>query len=255
MRVTIVAHTRFNGEVVEDLTGLEEPEDATTAGHLVEFAGRACYQSWDRPNPHTATVDGYLNHILDVEHFSVLEHGTVTFYIEKVSRSLTHEFVRHRHLSPSQLSQRFVVLNPDVMARTTDDFVVPPALVGDANAEDVLLEVWDKCVEAYGVLVEMGEAMMVQRGITGTKAKKLVREAARAVLPNMTPTAIVMTGNHRAWRHFIDMRATEHADREICDLAVEVFRQLSELEPAIYQDRLIIDSEAARDGRQIVVPR
>lgn len=251
MKVTAIATTRFNAEVAEELTGMLQPDDATTASHLSEFAGRACYQSWSRPNPRTADVDGYIGHILDVKHHSVLEHGAVTFYVEEVSRSLTHELVRHRHLSYSQLSQRFVVLDPDVAARTTNDFVVPPLFRGHDKAGDMLLDVWEKCVDAYGELVELGENMLADEGVTGTRAKKQVREAARAVLPNMTPTAIVVTGNHRAWRHFIELRATPDADAEICELAVAVFIQLETLEPAIYQDMM----PTRVDGRMVVVSR
>jgi thymidylate synthase (FAD) len=82
--------------------------DADGGEALAEFAGRACYQSWKKPNPATATNAGYLRHILEVGHLSVLEHGTVTFYLTGVSRSFTHELVRHRHFSYSQLSQRYV---------------------------------------------------------------------------------------------------------------------------------------------------
>src|SRR6266705_2597291 len=82
--------------------------DAEGGEALAEFAGRACYQSWSKPNPATATNAGYLAHILDVGHLSVLEHGTVTFYFTGVSRSFTHELIRHRHFSYSQLSQRYV---------------------------------------------------------------------------------------------------------------------------------------------------
>ena len=89
---------------------------------LAEFAGRACYQSWAKPNPVTATNAGYLRHILEVGHLSVLEHGSVSFYLTGVSRSLTHELIRHRHFSYSQLSQRYVperdaaMVEPDVIA-------------------------------------------------------------------------------------------------------------------------------------------
>ena len=82
--------------------------DADGGQALAEFAGRACYESWHKPNPATATNAGYLRHILEVGHLSVLEHGSVTLYLRGVSRSLTHELVRHRHLSFSQLSQRYV---------------------------------------------------------------------------------------------------------------------------------------------------
>src|SRR5918998_1525752 len=96
--------------------------DADGGGALAEFAGRACYQSWKKPNPVTATNAGYLRHILEVGHLSVLEHGSVTFYFTGVSRSFTHELIRHRHFSYSQLSQRYVperdaaVVEPDVIA-------------------------------------------------------------------------------------------------------------------------------------------
>jgi len=82
--------------------------DADGGEALAEFAGRACYQSWKKPNPSTATNAGYLKHILEVGHLSVLEHGSVTFYLTGISRSLTHELIRHRHFSYSQLSQRYV---------------------------------------------------------------------------------------------------------------------------------------------------
>ena len=109
-------------------THFEPPEDvpwttdADGGEALAEFAGRACYQSWSKPNPRTATNAGYLRHILEVGHLSVLEHGSVTFYLTGVSRSLTHELIRHRHFSYSQLSQRYVperdaaMVEPDVIA-------------------------------------------------------------------------------------------------------------------------------------------
>ena len=82
--------------------------DAEGGPALVEFAGRACYQSWSKPNPRTATNESYIQHIIDVGHFSVLEHASVSFYITGLSRSCTHELIRHRHFSYSQLSQRYV---------------------------------------------------------------------------------------------------------------------------------------------------
>ena len=96
--------------------------DADGGQALAEFAGRACYQSWKKPNPATATNAGYLAHILEVNHLSVLEHGSVTFYLTGVSRAFTHELIRHRHFSYSQLSQRYVperdaaMVEPDVIA-------------------------------------------------------------------------------------------------------------------------------------------
>ena len=98
--------------------------DADGGQALLEFAGRACYQSWSKPNPKTATNAGYLQHIIDVGHFSVLEHASVSFYITGISRSCTHELIRHRHFSYSQLSQRYVPENES-------QIVVPPGMEDD----------------------------------------------------------------------------------------------------------------------------
>jgi thymidylate synthase (FAD) len=199
--------------------------DAEGGPALAEFAGRACYQSWDKPNPATATNAGYLQHILEVGHYSVLEHGTATFYLTGVSRSFTHELVRHRHLSYSQLSQRYA----------TDEgvFVVPAPIADDPY----LLRVFDDAISAaklaYGELLHGLERD--SRG-KGTAARKAARQAARAVLPNATETKIVVTGNYRAWRHFIDLRATEHADVEIRAIAVAVLRKLRRHAPGVFGD-------------------
>ena len=79
--------------------------DSDTLSH---FAGRSCYQAWNMEREETSTNEGYLANILKQNHESVLEHGSATFYIDGVSRNLTHELIRHRHLSFSELSQRFV---------------------------------------------------------------------------------------------------------------------------------------------------
>src|SRR5262245_57695928 len=116
-RVALIAKTEFCSPA-----GVPWTTDADGGEALAEFAGRACYQSWKKPNPATATNAGYLNHILEVGHLSVLEHGSVTFYITGISRSLTPELIRHRRFSYSQLSHRYVqvsdagMVDPDVEA-------------------------------------------------------------------------------------------------------------------------------------------
>lgn len=237
MKVTVVGHTQAESQnMAEAIGGAWLPEDMyDDASALSEFAGRACYESWSRPNPATATADGYIGHIIEVSHFSVLEHGSVSFYIQDVSRSLTHELVRHRHFSFSQLSQRYAKMDP--MAEP----VIPPLYQpedGKADGEtyDILMRAWRRAVADYEHLVALWHARIVSSGVDGTRARKMAREAARAVLPNMTPTAIVVTGNHRSWREFLDKRGSIHADAEIRALAGMVYTLLIELEPAIYQD-------------------
>src|SRR5437588_4244286 len=87
--------------------GVSWQTDSEVAGeYLAETAGRLCYMSFARPRP--GGNQAYLDHILEVGHGSVLEHAVWNFVFAGVSRTLTHELIRHRHMSYSQLSQRYV---------------------------------------------------------------------------------------------------------------------------------------------------
>ena len=201
--------------------------DAEGGQALAEFAGRACYQSWDKPNPATATNATYLAHILEVGHLSVLEHGVATFYLTGVSRSFTHELVRHRHLSYSQLSQRYVPEHDAGM-------VEPDMIANEPELHERFVAATEASRKAYEELLAGLEARLA--GPEGTLKRKQARQAARAVLPNATETKIVVTGNYRAWRHFVSARASEHADVEIRAVAVEILRQLMALAPHVFGD-------------------
>lgn len=223
--------------------------DAVDGELLVEFAGRGCYDSFGKPNEATRDTTDYLAHIEEVGHWSVMEHATVTFHIKHVSRSLTHELIRHRHLSPSQLSQRFAKLGKGGQ----DCFVVPPLFEHptDADAYQIMMDVWDLAGVAYEKLLAIGTARLEAQGVEGTLAKKRAREAARCVLPNMTPTKITLTGNHRAWRDMLLKRLQPEADQEISRLAQVLFGQLSELEPALYQDLQVVLTDEGPSLRAI----
>jgi thymidylate synthase (FAD) len=221
--VRAIAWTHF-----EPPEGVPWTTDAEGGEALAEFAGRACYQSWSKPNPRTATNAGYLRHILEVGHLSVLEHGSVTFYLTGVSRSLTHELIRHRHFSYSQLSQRYV---PE-----RDAAMVEPAVIAeDPELHKKFLAAAEASVQAYTELLEGLEQRFTDEP-NPTLRRKRARQAARAILPNATETRIVVTGNYRAWRHFIEMRATEHADVEIREVAIELLRQLQRVAPNVFAD-------------------
>jgi thymidylate synthase (FAD) len=223
LRVQLIARTEF-------LAPPDVPWDTDADGGqaLVEFAGRACYQSWSKPNPRTATNATYLSHVIDVGHFAVLEHASVTFYVTGISRSCAHELVRHRHLSFSQLSQRYV---------PADDasVVVPPGLADDPELQAMVLAAADASRAAYLELLAGLEAKLDDQP-GAVLRRKQARQAARAVLPNDTETRIVVTGNFRAWRHFIAVRASEHADVEIRRLAIACLRELAAVAPAVFAD-------------------
>ena len=235
LQVQVIAQTQFAPPA-------EVPWETDVEGGqaLAEFAGRACYQSWSKPNPATATNEGYLRHILEVGHLSVLEHGTVTMYLSGISRSLTHELIRHRHFSYSQLSQRYV---PERDAA----FVEPAVIAEDPELHERFLAAADAALTAYNELLEGLEKRFADVP-NATLRRKQARQAARAVLPNATETRIVVTGNYRAWRHFIAMRASEHADVEIRELAIACLRELQNVAPHVFEDFRI--SELA-DGTQV----
>lgn len=149
---------------------------------------------------------------------SVLEHGTASFYLTGISRSFTHELVRHRHLSYSQLSQRYVD------GRRTG-VVVPDVIAEDSDCESAFNGAMQAASDAYVYLLDMLDRKFADHP-DGTSKKKQVRQAARSVLPNATETKIVVTGNYRAWRHFIHLRATEAADVEIREVAVTILELL-----------------------------
>ena len=236
MRVQVIAQTQFTPPDDVDWS-----TDATGGQALVEFAGRACYQSWSKPNPATATNAGYLRHILDVGHLSVLEHATVTVYITGVSRSLTHELVRHRHFSYSQLSQRYVPAHDAVL-------VEPAVIAEDPHLHAVFTEATAAALDAYGKLLAGLETHIADPAVP-TSRRKQARQAARCVLPNATETRIVVTGNYRAWRHFIALRASEAADVEIRALAVAALRELQRLAPAVFSDFQVV---TLGDGTEVV---
>ncbi|MCV7171286.1 FAD-dependent thymidylate synthase [Mycobacterium sp. CPCC 205372] len=239
LRVQLIAKTDFVAP-----PDVPWSTDADGGEALVEFAGRACYQSWSKPNPRTATNASYLRHIIDVGHFSVLEHASVSFYISGISRSCTHELIRHRHFSYSQLSQRYV-------PEHDSQVVIPPGMEDDPELVRIFTEAADANRATYTDLLARLEAKLIgdQSGDrSAVLRRKQARQAARAVLPNATETRIVVTGNYRAWRHFIAMRASEHADVEIRRLAIACLRQLVDVAPAVFGD---FDIATLADGTEV----
>ncbi|HXF82927.1 MAG TPA: FAD-dependent thymidylate synthase [bacterium] len=248
LRVVKVAETKFVLEEFADRPWAAWAPDTTNDhGKVVEFAGRLCYQSWQKPNPATAANEAYIRHILASQHFSVIEHAGFTVAITGVSRAFTHEMVRHRHFSFSQLSQRFV-------NEEEAPVVIPPLFRDDPEAAAVFAEHHARTQAAYRRLTELGArhlAAMDDR----TLRRKRVREAARWVLPNMTETQIVVTGNHRAWREFFEKRGELHVDAEMREVALTIFREVARpTAPAIYQD-FRIETVSLPTGEQVEILR
>jgi thymidylate synthase (FAD) len=231
LQVQLVARTEF-------LPPADVPwsTDAEGGQALAEFAGRACYQSWSKPRPSTATNAAFLRHVLQVGHLSVLEHGTATLYLRGVSRTVAHEVLRHRHFSTSELSPRHV---PDDGAPV----VLPAVVAQDPAAAELFLRAATVARAAHDELLAALEA---SRGGGAAPAgpeleaetlrHKQARQAALALLPGTTETQLVVTGNYRAWRHFVAARATDLVDLEVRALAVACLRELRSAAPHVFSD-------------------
>jgi thymidylate synthase (FAD) len=219
--------------------GVTWSSDSSVAAEVVtETAGRTCYMSFQRPRPGGNTA--YLNHIKEVGHGSVFEHAVWTFLLSGLSRSLTHELVRHRAgWAYSQLSQRYV-------DESVAEYVEPDIIANDPELHSVWHEAVKHAHAAYVKLAELlntkladpaaAAAAMLPPDADRTTRRKTARQAARSVLPNATETKITVTANARALRHFLEQRGSVHAEPEIRKLANALLEVLVKDSPNLFSD-------------------
>ena len=175
-------------------------------------AGKSCYSEKssmvlvDEPNPGKV-----LSKIVGMGHHSVIEHAVFTFSIEGVSRSLTHQLVRHRVASYSQQSQRYVSM--------TEPTYVVPETITDEGMKKEYEEMMDSIWKFYNRLAET-----------------IPPEDARYVLPNACTTNITVTMNARELLHLFSLRCCNRAQWEIRHLADEMLKQCKEVYPVIFKD-------------------
>lgn len=202
--------------------------DTDVAGQkLCEVAGRVCYMSFAKPRPGGNAQ--YLSHILEVGHGSVLEHAVWNFLITGVSRSFTHELIRHRAgFGYSQLSQRYV-------DESTADYVEPDCIGDDPECHAIFEAAIAEAHAAYMKLVERLTQRFAQVE-DRTMRRKLARQAARCVLPNATETKIFVTANARSLRHFIEMRCSAYAEPEIRKVAGKLLEIMKAEAPNLFGD-------------------
>jgi thymidylate synthase (FAD) len=158
-------------------------------------------------------LSAVLKQVLALGHTSVIEHASFTFAISDVSRSLTHQLVRHRIASYSQQSQRYVNLNEP-------SYVIPPTIEKTKQMkkayEETMRIIWDQ----YNKLLEM----------------KIPAEDARYVLPNATCTNMMVTMNARSLLNFFELRCCLHAQWEIRMLANKMLSEVRKVAPVIFKN-------------------
>lgn len=250
---------------------MEAKLNVVILSHTPEFeqnivrGARLCYSSAsieelrDKVTPENA--EKFLNMILEIGHGSILEHSSITFGIEGVSRSLTHQLVRHRiGSSYSQKSQRYV-------SEGQFEYVIPKPIA----KYDYLKEDYIRCMErlqedyndiTYGLLIEQIKEYLatghsdekVEEAIANectreeiaqlfkesnkklySKFEKIAIENARYVLPNACETKIQVTMNVRALFNFFKERLCDRAQEEIRDMAFEMWKACMEIAPTIFK--------------------
>lgn len=220
---------------------------------LVEMAGRNCYQSWAKEGekPKGRSHEEHVRHLIEVGHGACLEHANFNFLMWNISRSLTHELVRHRLASYSQLSQRYV-------DSSNVSFVVPPAIQELSKINPEAYRAWVEHCERSRQLYEELTTQLSEMYVdieSDLERRKKARQAARSVLPNATETKIFVTMNARAVRHLIELRANPAADVEIRCLAVKVCRILQDKAPLFAHGLEIVKLEDGTEGAKSAYPR
>lgn len=182
------------------------------ANDIMYVAARTCYSALGscelaELNQSQETCINLVEKILDSGHLSIAEHINFTFAIDGVSRACTHQFVRHRHASFSQKSQRYV------KEKTQFEYAVPFNIQKNPELLDKYNDLMAKISEFY---IEMTEA-------------NIPAEDARSVLPNAALSSLVVTMNLRELMHLANMRLCKRAQKEIrqmtkmmCDEVIKV---------------------------------
>ena len=246
-RIYVVGRQQLDSSEVQRFLADHETEWITDSERgselIVELAGRTCYMSLGE-RQYRKTNAEYVGNLINQGHGSVLEHAVWDLLITGVSRSLTHELVRHRAgTAISQLSQRYV-------DESEADFVEPAVIAADAELHDIWLNAVESAHRAYVDLVE-ALAVRVERehpDLPRTQRRKMAREAARSVLPNATETKLLFSANARALRWIITLRGGEGAEPEIRRLAVQLARLMQGEAPNLFGDLEIVQLADGTEG-------
>lgn len=191
------------------LSNTPEPE------RVIGAAARLCYAPVGAAelaeNLTDEEIDRLLKLILRSGHLSVCEHASFTFAIEGISRTCSHQLVRHRLASYSQQSQRYVKLKKPPM-------ITPPAVAADPEMAARFEAATETAYADYQAMLEAG----------------VEAEDARYLLPQAVETKIVVTMNARELLHFFTLRACERAQWEIRAMAEKMLVLVLPLAPRIF---------------------
>lgn len=211
------------------------------AEELIASAGKLCYspvgvddiyQKLDKES-----TQKYIDMLVSLGHESPLEHASFTFAAEGVSRTLTHQLVRHRLASYSQQSQRYVKID-------SFEYIIPPTIEKDLKAKEIFIKAMEADQKTYmdltDILFEKNYNELINNGLSEkeakSKAEKISIEDARYVFPNACETKIVFTMNARTLLHFFSLRCCNRAQWEIRNLAYEMVKICKSIYPSLFKN-------------------
>lgn len=233
--VEIVAATQFRGHSVFKI-----PADGDDATRTSSFAAKGCYDSYGENG---RSNEANQQQIIQTRHGSVLEHVSASLFITGISRALSLELNRHRHLAISQRSTRYteeadasLVLEPYYATLWERKQSEPHTMsLGELDLINGHLGTARIAFQRYQTEVEILEGLN-PRGLKGVELRKWARGKARNILPHGLETRGTWTGNLRTWRHVIEMRTERVAEEEIRRLGVAIVAALVEYAPLYFAD-------------------
>ena len=212
----------------------QEPEKLVAASAKLCYSQLGAEELMD--NLSDDKVEGFLNMLMDFGHQSPIEHCSFSFAVEGVSRSLTHQLVRHRLASYSQRSQRYV-------SEGQFQYIIPPAIKEDEVAKKMYVEAMEHSQKVYDEIADRLQEKYLKEYIANgvdekrakSDAQKRAIEDARYVLPNACETKIMITMNSRSLLHFFNVRCCERAQWEIRQMAEEMLKEVKKVAPIIFK--------------------
>lgn len=208
---------------------------------LVAAAAKLCYSdlSGDEimDDLTQEKAESFINMLMKLGHQSPVEHVSFTFAVEGVSRTLTHQLVRHRIASYSQRSQRYVT-------EGQLQYIVPPEIKKNPIAKKLFIEAMEYDQRTYDTITDIlyrthYENLISQgkkNNVASTSAKKMAIEDARYVLPNACETKIMVTMNARSLLHFFKLRCCERAQWEIRQMAYLMLLEVMKVAPGLFRN-------------------
>ena len=177
-------------------------------------AARTCYSADTPFNIYNSTDDeekmlNLIERVVSSGHYSVIEHIQVSFAISNVSRACTHQLVRHRHMSFSQKSQRYV------KEKGQFDYIIPPTIERNEELKAQFVAFMEEISKKYCEFTEAG----------------IPAEDARALLPNAATSSIVASLNLREMIHLANLRLCTRAQFEIRTMIKMMCDELIKSEP------------------------